>query len=473
MQDNGAMAQKSTPAISRVLPDGTLIELVHDMVAGTTAFALISSNGEPLVADCFVLSDDEVLIPYAAGNNLLASGCVVLPSTFSAMGSKADLLTDLKAFIHRYVAVSPIFEEIAAHYILLSWIYDAFNEVPYLRLAGDYGSGKTRGLLVLGSLAYKGFFASGASTVSPIFHILHEFGGTLVLDEADLRFSDATADLTKILNNGTMKGLPVLRTMTNRHRELNPQAFRVFGPKIVGMRERFQDEALESRFLTEIMTPSAMRSDIPLHLPDTMKVEAGELRNRLLAWRFAHRHQVRIDPDRAIAGLSPRGNQMALPILSLVDDPDLRDAIGRRLATAEARAVATRAARPDIAMARVLDQLFREGPYVPVARACDAFNQETSASLPVKSVGHIIRRDLGLATTKTRGVYVVPASERAKVTELMERYAPQESQAAERWDLAREARENHRCNNHPCTARRRAPDAHLGDDRERDPMRSK
>jgi hypothetical protein len=424
------MAQHPTPTISRVLSDGTLIDLVHDVEKCTTALAVCPPDGEPAIVDRIALSDDDALVPYAADNNLLSSGCVVLPSVLVDMGSKDDLLADLRAFIHRYVAVSPLFEDIAAHYILLTWVYDAFNEVPYLRLAGDYGSGKTRALLVLGSLAYKGFFASGASTVSPIFHILHEFGGTLILDEADMRFSDATADLTKILNNGTMKGLPVLRTMTNRNRELNPNAFRVFGPKIVGMRERFQDDALESRFLTENMTAGAIRDDIPFHLPDAMKVGAGELRNRLLAWRFAHRHQVRIDPDRAIRDLSPRGNQMALPILSLVDDPDLRDAIGRRLATAEARAAATRATRPDIAMARVLDQLFHEAPYVPVARACDAFNQETSASLPVKSVGHIIRRDLGLTTTKTRGVYVVPASERAKVTELVERYAPPESQAA-------------------------------------------
>ena len=76
------------------------------------------------------------------------------------------------------------------------------------------GSRKTRALIALGSVAYKGFFASGASTVSPIFRTLDSFGGTLVLDEADLRFSDKTADLVKILNNGTVRGLPVLRTLT-------------------------------------------------------------------------------------------------------------------------------------------------------------------------------------------------------------------------------------------------------------------
>lgn len=48
-----------------------------------------------------------------------------------------------------------------------------------------------------------------------MFHLLHEFGCTLVLDEADVRFSDTTADLVKILNIGTIKGLPVLRTIAN------------------------------------------------------------------------------------------------------------------------------------------------------------------------------------------------------------------------------------------------------------------
>jgi hypothetical protein len=44
-------------------------------------------------------------------------------------------------------------------------------------------------------------------------------------------------------------------------------------------------------------------------------------------------------------------------------------------------------------------------------------------------VGQIIRRDLGLATVKTRGVYVVPVSERKKVSELANRYASKPWQA--------------------------------------------
>ena len=79
---------------------------------------------------------------------------------------KQTLISDVQQFIHRYVDLSPTFEKIATYYVLLSWLYDVFNDLPYLRLRGDFGTGKTRALLVLGSICYKAFFASGASTVS-------------------------------------------------------------------------------------------------------------------------------------------------------------------------------------------------------------------------------------------------------------------------------------------------------------------
>jgi hypothetical protein len=258
----------STPTISRTLPDGTLIELLYTSTKSTTSLAICRPDGEISITETFELPTGEHLVPYSPRNNLIASGCVLLPSEVVDFGDLVDLVEEIRSYLHRYVDLSPEFEEIAAYYVLLTWVYDAFNELGYLRLRGTWGSGKTRGLITIGSLCYKPFFASGASTVSPIFHILDAFQGTLVLDEADFRFSDQTAELTKVLNNG----LPVLRTMTNRHRELNPQAFRVFGPKIIAMRESFSDEALESRFITEETGSRPLRSEIPIHLPSLQGV---------------------------------------------------------------------------------------------------------------------------------------------------------------------------------------------------------
>src|SRR5262249_36224731 len=189
----------------------------------------------------------------------------------------------------RYVDLSPTFEKVATYYVVLTWLYDAFNELPYLRLRGDYGSGKTRALLTIGSLCYKGFFASGASTVSPLFHTLDAFRGTLIFDEADFRFSDERAAIVKILNNGNVRGMPVLRTVMNRQREFNPQAFHVFGPKIVASRGRYDDKALESRFITEEMAGRSLRNNIPINLPDSFEDEWRALRTKLRLYRFSPR----------------------------------------------------------------------------------------------------------------------------------------------------------------------------------------
>lgn len=425
-----------TPTVSRVLPDGRLVELLYDPDRRATALAVGGPDGEVAVHETLELTDGERLVPYAADNNLIATGCVLLPSGVGSFTTQAELIGRIQAFLHRYVDLSPVFEEIAAHYVLLSWVYDAFSELPYLRLRGDYGTGKTRALIAIGSLSYKPFFASGASTVSPIFHVLDAFGGTLVLDEADFRFSDATAPLSKILNNGNVAGLPVLRTMTNRHKELNPRAFRVYGPKLVAMRHSFADRALESRFLTEETGQRSLRPDVPIQLPPDLHEEARRLRNSLLAWRLTHRFTVRTDATRQAAGVEPRLNQTALSLLSLMEDPALRDRVHGELAREQRRLSLERAGSPEGRMVEALAGLFADTGRgrVAVSAVAEAFNRSGGdaghAPAGARWVGWFLRERLKLTTTKSNGVFVLPESERAKVAALTVRYGVGRSSAA-------------------------------------------
>jgi hypothetical protein len=162
------------------------------------------------------------------------------------------------------------------------------------------------------------------TSISPIFHLLDQFKGTLILDEADFRFSDATADIAKILNNGNVKGFPVLRSESKDGKEFSPRAFQVFGPKLVGMRGHFDDPALESRFLTE-NAGGKLRPDISVNLPEEQRFEALRLRNKLLMFRFQNYFRLD-DPAPFLKGeLEPRLNQILSP-LSAVMDP-LADAV--------------------------------------------------------------------------------------------------------------------------------------------------
>ena len=430
-QNAGAGASKRpnpVPAVSRITSDRTIIELVYDAAARKTALCVSRFGGLWNIEQEVTIETGEVLVPYSVSNNLIANECVLLPSKPVEYGFKHELLADIRVFLHRYVDLSPLFTQIAAHYVLLSWVYDRFNEVPYLRLRGEYGTGKTRALMAIGSLCYKPFFASGASTVSPIFHTLDAFGGTLILDEADLPFSDARAELVKILNNGNMRGMPVLRSVQNRHKEFNPAAFKVFGPKIIAMRESFQDKALESRFLTEETGTRPLRPDIPIYLPASLKTEALELRNRLLHFRLCEFFKIETDISALTAGIEPRLNQITLPLLSLVDDPDLRiqmqsaflahneDTLALRRETAEA----------GVAAAAVSAFAASGGDDVSVGDITERFNAthspEASLLKSSKWVGYMLRTKLRLSTRKSRGVYVVAASEKTKIDALCQRY---------------------------------------------------
>src|SRR5438552_631759 len=184
---------KHRSVVSKRLPQGGVLELLYRSDTPRTMFAIY--RGGQLSIQESVDVDDERLIPISARNNLIKHCAVLLPEKPEHYGSVSKLVEAIDEYLYRYVDLSEEFRRIASYYVLLTWVYDAFNEVPYLRLRGDFGSGKTRALVVIGSLCYKAFFASGASTVSPIFHTLDTFRGTLIFDEADFRFSDEKSEL--------------------------------------------------------------------------------------------------------------------------------------------------------------------------------------------------------------------------------------------------------------------------------------
>jgi hypothetical protein len=419
--------KQNVPTTSAVLDDGSLVELAFQPERRRT-FLVIYSAGRWTLQDGIDLDDRSRLVPFSPENNLIKNDAVLLASEPQIYGTEDQLVSGVRQFIHRYVDLSPVFEQVATYYVLLTWLYDAFNDLPYLRLRGDFGSGKTRALLTIGSLCYKAFFASGASTVSPIFHTLNAFRGTLIFDEADFRFSDERAEIVKILNNGNVRGLPILRTMMNRQREFNPQAFQVFGPKIVATRSSYEDKGLESRFITEEMGSRALRSDIPINLPETFKEEASELCNKLLLYRFHRRHEVKLDPNLVDRKLEPRLNQIMLPLLSVIGDAKLRTELRNVALNAQASIVAERGLLMEAQVLEILAELMLTSsrPVVPVADITvgliERYGAEYERSITSRWIGSILRKKLNLQTYKSHGVYVVPLTERPKIELLCGRY---------------------------------------------------
>ncbi|MFN0009567.1 MAG: hypothetical protein ACKVXR_16845 [Planctomycetota bacterium] len=422
------------PTVSAVLPDGTLIEMVFDPTRGVTAFARSKDGAWDLVPECQV-PDGRRLVPLSPRNNLLEHGVVRFAIAPEEYGSERQLAVAVRSFIHRYVNVSPRFERVATAYVLLSWISDTFNDLPYLRVRGAPGTGKTRFLLTVGSLCYKPIFASGASTVSPIFRILDLVKGTLILDESDFRFSDERAEVVKILNNGNVRGFPVLRTETvPGSKEFNPRAYHVFGPKIVGTRGFFDDAALESRFLTEEMDSLRLRDDIPISLPPEHEAEALRLRNKLLLYRFRTYGKPRDLTANLDRTLEPRLAQIFAPLLSVAEDEDTLADLLELARTYHREMAADRLLDVAAEILGLIRELWTPGAECPAVkeiavRFVERYGAEYPQMTP-KRVGWFIRRKLGLETMKSNGVYIIPVSEGLKLERLFERYGLQSKEAS-------------------------------------------
>ncbi|MGV7222169.1 MAG: hypothetical protein ACQ9MH_11625 [Nitrospinales bacterium] len=415
------------PTVSMVFDDGSILETVYQPKEKTTAFVLWK-DGKWSFEKKFPLGKRYYLVPYSPHNNLIKNEVILFPSTPEEYGSEKELVDEIQRFIHRYVQVSPLYEKIATYYVLFSWVYDQFNELPYLRLRGAFGSGKTRFLLCVGALAYKSIFASGASTVSPIFHILNAFKGTLIIDEGDFRFSDEKAEMVKILNNGNVKGFPVLRTEFTGNKEYNPKAFQVFGPKIVATRGYYQDQALESRFITEEMGQEKLRDDIPINLPSEYKEEALIIRNKLLLFRlknFGNKKAIEGFVDRSI---EPRLNQIFVPLISIIDDPEVRDQIKEIARGYNKEMLIDRGMDIEAQILEVIKSLSSKTEKNPISIKgittlfIERFVLEYDRKITNKWIGYIVRKKLKLKTQKSNGIFVISPTEKAKLEILFEKY---------------------------------------------------
>lgn len=415
------------PIAARRLADGRIVELLFKPESSTTVLA-VYTHGAVTEQEYVEAPDGSRLVPISASNNLIRHRAVLLPEHAEPYDSVTQLVTSISDHLHRYVDLSAEFLHIAVHYVLLTWVHDAFNELPYLRLRGDFGSGKTRALAIIGSICYRPFFASGASTVSPIFHILDAFGGTLVLDEADFRFSDEKSELVKILNNGNVRGFPVLRTAITPKREFDPRAFQVFGPKVIAMRRAFGDSALESRFLTEEMGQRRLRDDIPINLPDAQRDEAAKLRNRLLMYRFVNVGKLRVDDSLIDPALSPRQNQIVAPLLALMDGDQLRGEVRRTVQGFETALMSERSSTMEAGVLEILLELIAAGnrSSVPISEIASTFRsrfaEDYERTVTNRQIGGLLRHRLGVATHKSHGIYVVPDSQFDKLAHIAKRY---------------------------------------------------
>lgn len=388
----------------RLLPSGALLEQCWD---GTNAYyyGMNVHDGPASMKryDEFVdLAANVTLAPIV--DELVKKGHVALPSRPEEYGDARKLIEDIRRFIHQWVELSEEDEQLLAWYALLTHIYDKCPAMPIINFRGTHAVGKTRGLVTVGSVCYRGMRASGSLSFSSLFRNAETWKGTLLLNEGDLRDSTETSDIVKYLNERYEKGGCVWRTNPDT---LTTECFDAYGPTIMTSRKEFQDPALESRCIT-IHMAERTRQDVFLNLPPTFYEQALGIRNKCLMFRLCNYGGFENDYSLEFEGIGSRTNQILQPLASLAQEvsPEFMKAI-ETFATGLQDRIAEESALSDEGLvARAFLLLLHEGtPEMPAeissADVCNRVGWLGGRTSPV-SVGKTLRR-FGLNQRKASG----------------------------------------------------------------------
>jgi hypothetical protein len=262
-------------------------------------------------------------------DDFVRKGVVVFPSDLGPLVSTRELLK-----IHEdHHRKSVLFDKgtdyaMAAYYSLFTWVYDCFNELPFLRARGGKDTGKSAIMLRIGYVCYRLAKSTGIGSTASLKHAQELYKCTIFFDEMDI--VDKFDERIVMLNVRAMKDQANVWSMkavtdANGNQGYEPQAHNVYGPALITMYGQFSDEATDSRCITFDLfgkdIAELKAKGIPRRLSTAWHAEALRIRNMNLHWRMTNwKPDLEIPDELEDENVSTRANQVTVPIKYIVKD---------------------------------------------------------------------------------------------------------------------------------------------------------
>jgi len=264
------------------LSDGRLAEQAWD---GIEPLYLLYDPETDKVTRVEYVEDDGVEY-YPVDNDEVKVELTLFPTTAFDYESDEQLFKDIIEFLNRWhEAPSERDRKLDALYVLLTYVYDLLPRVPYRRMLGALGRGKSAWLKTVGYICYRPIKLAGCDTDKAIVRRLNTWRGTALIDEADFGDSSLYAFITKILNLGYDREIGYYQRCDDDD-STKTITYNVFGPKLLACRAPYKDAALESRCITTVAKEKT--KPMPLARMERFHTEAELLRGQLILWRFRH-----------------------------------------------------------------------------------------------------------------------------------------------------------------------------------------
>lgn len=321
--------EKHRRILSAVLDD-TLIEMLFNPKTQEVCLFTIQDNKKiraPSIAQgeiLYIPKYDEAISKFQ----------LLLPSDVNLDCEPNKLCKDIIDFIKKYIILENEDDyEIAARYVMLTWVYDRFSRIPYLRILGTFGSGKSRFLSVLNAICYHSSNLGVNPTPANIYRWIDEYPSTVLFDEVEISNERDNKNLIHVLNMGNDINSSIVRQEHQISNRYTSKIYKAFSPKIFASRNTFNDDALESRILTiySYLSSKSIFGNIP-NYPDWE--EAVAIRNRLLGYRFIYFRSLDIEtPIENLdnPNIEPRDYEMIAPLVFVTNSHIAQETIIRYL----------------------------------------------------------------------------------------------------------------------------------------------
>jgi hypothetical protein len=171
-----------------------------------------------------------------------------------------------------------------------SYFHVLFNSFSYLYVGGIKRSGKTKNLTVHGVIDFNAIFSNNMSS-SSLYRLIQNSKSTLLIDESEkLSNPQRAQEFRNILLSGYKKGAKTFRCEKNAKDRIEPEAFEVYSPKMIGNIGGLED-VLEDRCITTFQRRSRNKAILNSEV-DMMQERYVDLRSTLYKLFLIHWKEV-------------------------------------------------------------------------------------------------------------------------------------------------------------------------------------
>lgn len=314
----------------------------------------------------------------------------------------AEITDQIREFLFTNMEVPEFYKEFLPHLATFYWVYEKFPFIPYVHFVGGTSTGKTTAMEAFGEVCYRGIDTTGSLTVSSLFRLATNWGGTMIIDEFD-NLGEQAGEIVTFLKAGTSNRL-LWRTEGDKKREV--MGYIVKSPKLFTSEKPITDPALQSR--TMVVQMEKCKREIPLYRLDDFYKEAGEIRNKLLLWRLRNLNKIDLKSIRygfpELKFLDRRVQQIVTPTYYLSDDETKARIIEFSKKQEEETLLERRESLNGMIFTRMMD-VRNQGNDVQIKNLTSLVNEDSFANgfkepLTEKKVSNIVKKILGFNVEK-------------------------------------------------------------------------